>query len=229
MIIPRQAPTMRAPDDEAPASPEDVGVVAKLPEGEEACRANEIAAADAPPPSFLQKLGLITNGRPGRRAPPRVPWQSSRTSGIGAFLGIAAVSLIQRELGVPAVTGAFAASAVLLYDACESPLSQPRNLIGGHALSAVIGVSVYKVLGHTPWLANAVAVSLAIVAMDLTRTLHPPGGATALIACIGPEKITDLGYWYVLYPVILGAATLLAVALVANNLDARRQYPLWWY
>ena len=62
-----------------------------------------------------------------------------------------------------------------------------------------------------------------------SRLAKTPGGATALIACLGPEKIHDLGYRYVLYPVLLGAVTLLAVALVTNNLDPRRRYPLWWY
>ena len=217
---------MRAPDEAglAAAAPDDVAVDGApekgCPAGEDACWVTKLGL----------KLGLGTNGDPDRHRRERVDWRSTRTSAVGSFLGILAVSLIQHAAGVPAVTGAFAASAVLLYDAYDSPLAQPRNLVGGHAISAVIGVTVWKALGaRWPWLANAAAVALAIAAMDVTGTLHPPGGATALIACIGPDRIHDLGYRYVLYPVLLGAATLLVVALVTNNLDPRRRYPLWWY
>ena len=69
------------------------------------------------------------------------------------------------------------------------------------------------------------AVSLSIVAMQITKTLHPPGGATALIAVIGSPKITDLAYWYVLTPVFSGVVILLIFALLFNNLTTNRKYP----
>lgn len=110
-------------------------------------------------------------------------------------------------------------------------LAQPRNLIGGHLISAVIGVACYQILGEQVGLASSLAVSLAIVTMHLTRTLHPPGGATALIAVIGGEKIWELGYFYVISPVLLGAVVILLIGLVVNNLSAnpKRHYPVYWY
>jgi hypothetical protein len=71
--------------------------------------------------------------------------------------------------------------------------------------------------------------STAIAVMHATRTLHPPGGATALIAIIGSPQIHDLGFFYVLVPVTLGALILLAVALVVNNLPKSRRYPEVWF
>ena len=64
--------------------------------------------------------------------------------------------------------------------------------------------------------------------MHLTKTLHPPGGATALIAVIGGPKIHNLGYVYVLIPVAAGAFIMLAVALLINNLAPTRRYPEYW-
>ncbi len=96
--------------------------------------------------------------------------------------------------------GSFGASAVLIYGAVRSPLAQPRNLVGGHVISAVIGVAAWQMLGSAPWLAAAFAVATAIAAMHATKTLHPPGGATALIAVIGSEKIHSLGFLYVFFP-----------------------------
>jgi CBS domain-containing membrane protein len=61
--------------------------------------------------------------------------------------------------------------------------------------------------------------------MQITKTLHPPGGATALIANIGSEKVKALGYIYVFSPVFTGVLILLAVALIFNNIPKNRQYP----
>ncbi len=90
--------------------------------------------------------------------------------------------------------GSFGASAVLVFGAARSPLAQPRNLIGGHVVSAFAGVTAWTLFQQYPWLAAAFAVATAIAAMHLTRTLHPPGGATALVAVIGSDQIHDLGY-----------------------------------
>lgn len=152
-------------------------------------------------------------------------------SAVGAFAGILLLGLLHvffdRNDSILLI-GSFGASAVLAYGAPEAPLSQPRNLVGGHVLSAVVGVATYQLLGATP-VASAVAVSAAIFFMHLTGTLHPPGGATALIAVIGSPAIHNLGYLYVLVPAGIGAVVILAVALIVNNLSRRRSYPRWWW
>lgn len=154
---------------------------------------------------------------------------------MGAFVGIGLIGLLNRYVFGPTDTmllvGSFGASSVLIYGVINSPLAQPRNLIGGHVISAIIGVTVQKLAGGEMWLASALAVSLAIVGMQMTKTLHPPGGATALIATVGSVQLKALGYWYVLMPVLLGVLLLLAVALVFNNVTATRSYPAnrHWY
>lgn len=152
---------------------------------------------------------------------------------IGGFLGISAIALVQSLLDVALtdkifLIGSFGASAVLIYGIPNSPLAQPRNLIGGHVVSALVGVTVYKLTGSFDiyWLPPALSVSLAIVMMQITKTLHPPGGATALIANIGSEKIRALGYIYVISPVLSGVVILFLVALLINNIPRNRSYPL---
>lgn len=158
----------------------------------------------------------------GAAAPPRVKTRYIFWAWLGAFCGIFAVASITYRTGVPMMIGSFGASAVLIYAAIEGPLSQPRNLIGGHVISAVIAVIIYQTLGNTE-VTIALAVSLAIAAMLVTRTLHPPGGATALIGVS-----TKAGWTFVLYPVLGGALVLLMVALVVNNLASDRHYPKNW-
>lgn len=154
-------------------------------------------------------------------------------SWIGSFIGISAVAAINYNMledsDLVMIIGSFGASAVLIYGAIKSPLSQPRNFVGGHIISAIIGVTMYQLLGEHMWLAGAAAVSTAIAAMHATRTLHPPGGATALIAVIGSDKIHLLGYLYVIVPTMLGAVIMLVVALLVNNLSKHRKYPTCWF
>jgi CBS-domain-containing membrane protein len=78
------------------------------------------------------------------------------------------------------------------------------------------------------WLASSLAVATAIAVMHATKTLHPPGGATALIAVIGSTKIHSLGYLYAIIPVGLGAVIMLVVALLVNNIPKSRRYPDFW-
>jgi len=168
-----------------------------------------------------------------RGSPPRVSNEEMLWSWIGAFLGIAAVAWVNQlyfeGLDLSLMIGSYGASAVLVYGAVRSPLAQPRNLIGGHVLSAVIGVLCWKLLNQNMWLAESVAVATSIAVMHATRTLHPPGGATALIAVIGSPEIHKMGYLYVLLPATIGPLILLAVALLVNNVPASRRYPEIWF
>jgi CBS-domain-containing membrane protein len=167
------------------------------------------------------------------QSPPRVGLVEILWSWVGSFLGIAAVGLLHfRVLDQSAlimIIGSFGASAVLVYGAIRSPLAQPRNLIGGHVLSAIVGVAAYQYLGGQPWLASALAVSVSIALMHLTKTLHPPGGATALIAVIGGDSVHNLGYLYAIIPVALGAGVMLTIALIVNNISKGRRYPEFWF
>jgi CBS-domain-containing membrane protein len=169
----------------------------------------------------------------GSQSPPRVSLSEILWSWVGAMVGVAAVAAIHYQWlagsGLILIIGSFGASAVLVYGAVRSPLAQPRNLVGGHVISAAIGVAAYQFLGGEGWPAASTAVATAIAAMHATRTLHPPGGATALIAVIGGEPIHRLGYLYVVFPAATGALILLAVGLLLNNIPRNRKYPEFWF
>ncbi len=178
-------------------------------------------------PEYFRKMRGTTRGSPPRVSNEEIVW-----SWIGAFLGIAGVAWVDRLFftgsDLSLMIGSFGASAVLVYGAVRSPLAQPRNLMGGHIFSAIVGVACWKLFHPYPWLAEAMAVASAIALMHVTRTLHPPGGATALIAVIGSAEIHKLGFFYVLIPATLGPLILLAVALLVNNIPASRRYPEIW-
>ncbi len=166
------------------------------------------------------------------KSPPSVGRSEILWSWIGAFLGIAPMAYLNynffAESDLVFIIGSFGASAVLVYGAIKSPLAQPRNFLGGHIISALIGVASYKIFHNHMWLTASVAVATAIAVMHATKTLHPPGGATSLIAVIGSQKIHNLGYLYVIIPVGLGALIMLVVALLVNNIPKNRRYPEFW-
>ncbi len=167
------------------------------------------------------------------QSPPGVGLSEILWSFIGAFAGIAVVAWLNFNMfkgtDFVFIVGSFGASAVLIYGAVRSPLAQPRNLMGGHVLSALIGVTCFKLFGNHLWLSSALAVSTAIAVMHATKTLHPPGGATALIAVIGGDSVHSMGYFYAVLPVGLGALIMLAVALLINNIPKKRHYPEFWF
>ena len=149
---------------------------------------------------------------------------------IGSFVGLGIIAFLQyktfSDTDMVLLIGSFGASCVLVYGVIQSPLAQPRNLIGGHVVSALVGVTIQKLIPDILWIAAPLAVSLSIVLMQITKTLHPPGGATALIAATASPQIKSLGYFYVISPVLSGALILLVTALIFNNLTTKRSYPV---
>ncbi|GAA3750184.1 HPP family protein [Flavobacterium ginsengisoli] len=148
---------------------------------------------------------------------------------LGSFVGIGILSYLDASQfagsDVLFLIGSFGASSVLIYGIIQSPFSQPRNLVGGHLISAFIGVTINKLVPDIVWISAPLAVSLSIIFMQITKTLHPPGGATALIAVTGSAQIKGLGYMYVISPVLTGVSILLITALIFNNMTSSRTYP----
>ena len=151
-------------------------------------------------------------------------------SALGGFLGIFAILQISVHfVGAAAATlivASMGASAVLLFAVPHGPLSQPWPVIGGHLLSAIIGVSCARLIPQ-PLVSAALAVSLAIGVMHYLRCIHPPGGATALSAVVGGPAVHALGYQFVLTPVLLNALVIFTIAVLFNYPFAWRRYPAY--
>ena len=169
----------------------------------------------------------------GAKSPPGVGLSEMLWALLGSAIGICLCEYLSAQYFEPRdltlVIGSLGASAILVYGAVKSPFSQPRNLIGGHIVSGLVGVACYQLFGGALWLASGLAVSFAMIAMMATKTLHPPGGATALIAVIGGPKIHALGFLYAFVPAGLGALLLVVIALLINNLSPNRRYPEYWF
>lgn len=158
----------------------------------------------------------------------RTSHQEKLISGLGGFIGILFVTSVTRHfLGADDATVVIAsmgASAVLLFAVPHGPLSQPWALGCGHLISAFIGVSCYQLIPDM-YLAAPAAVGVSITTMYYLRCMHPPGGATALSAVISGPSVHELGYQFMVTPVLLNVVIIFSVALAFNFLFPWRRYP----
>lgn len=152
---------------------------------------------------------------------------------ISIFLTLGSLSAIQfyvDKTGNGLIVGSFGASAVLYFASPNVPLAQPKNAIFAQILGAFIGISFRNIVTSPDyfWLSIALSVSLTSVLMMIFRIIHPPAGATALIASSLPVLPAWNGYIFVFMPVLLGDLFMLAMALLFNNLIKSRHYPDRW-
>lgn len=149
-------------------------------------------------------------------------------SGVGGLVAISLILVVStRVLANPAgalIVASMGASAALIFAVPHGPLSQPWPLVGGHLISALIGIGCHRWLGDGIVTAG-LAVGLAISAMHTLRCIHPPGGATALTAALGGPAMDSLGYQFLLTPVALNLAVILAVGILFNLPFDWRRYP----
>lgn len=143
-------------------------------------------------------------------------------SGLGGFFAILALGHLGSLLSISLLIAPFGASCVIAFALPESPLAQPRNIIGGHMLSSIIGVTIFKLLGVSPW-SLALGVGLSISIMLLTKTTHPPAGADPIVT-----MLIGADWNYVFIPITAGAFLLFAVALVYHKLRGVH-YPIKWF
>jgi len=147
---------------------------------------------------------------------------SAIIAGIGATCAIATTAGLSELTGTALLMAPFGASCFLAFAVPESPLAQPRNIVFGHLISMIVGMLVLSVVGEG-WLSVAVAVGLAVVMMQITRTGHPPAGADPLVIfALHPS------FGYLLFPVLTGAILIALVALIFNNLRSDVRYPKYW-
>jgi CBS domain-containing membrane protein len=147
---------------------------------------------------------------------------------LGALVGIALTAALSSLLGIsaetlPAMVAPMGASAVLLFAVPASPLAQPWPIVGGNLISAVVGVTVARFVPDL-WIAAGVAVAAAILVMSVLRCLHPPGGASALLAVLGGHAVQSEGYLFAFAPVGLNSLLLVGAGWLFHRVSGH-SYP----
>lgn len=164
----------------------------------------------------------ISKLKTNEQSPKPLGLHVSGFSGLGGFIAIAAIALLTTYTGHPFLMAPFGATCVLAFGVPNSPLAQPKNIIGGHVLATLVGLICLFLFGNE-WYSLALGVGLAISIMQLTGTTHPPAGADPIVVILGAKTLA-----FIVNPVLVGAIVITAIALLFNNLNTERKYPVYW-
>jgi CBS-domain-containing membrane protein len=155
-------------------------------------------------------------------APPRQKLRVIVVETLVSLVALGIVAALTALTHEPWLIPPLAASTALVIGGAHFPLSQPRNVIGGHIVSAIVGVLVGTIGIGALW-GGALAGALALGVMKLMRMSHSPAAATAMIA-VAPA----IPRWEFVTLISSAAAILVAVGVVGNKIN-RATYPHYWW
>jgi CBS-domain-containing membrane protein len=151
------------------------------------------------------------------------PWIAILAGAAGGAVAIAAMEMLAVRAALRLEFIPFATSIVMVMGSPEAKPAQPRALVGGHLVSAAVGLVMVKLVGPQPW-AAAVAVGLAMIAMHATDSFHPPAGINPLLIVVN-----DRSWNFFVIPVAAGVVILVAFAFLWHNTTRRGSWPeRWW-
>ena len=164
----------------------------------------------------------LTGIKLGNQYQPQFSYKQILFSYIGSFFGISTLAYLSFYTDIPIIAAPFGATAVLVFGVPDSPLAQPRNVVVGNLIGAIVCVILVALFGSEPWVMG-LAVATAIKLMQLTKTVHPPGGAVALVGVM-----SHASWKFILIPVLAGSLIIVLVTFIFNNLVPGRSYPKHW-
>lgn len=171
----------------------------------------------------VDEAGFWLKMRGKGRSPLKVGPRNALIGAIGGFTAIAILALFSEWTANVWIMAPFGATCVLAFGIWDAPLSQPRNIIGGHVISTLVGLLCFHLFGQSIWV-MATAVGLSIGLMMLSKTTHPPAGADPLVVILSGSSWT-----FLLTPVLIGSVLIVVLALLINNMDKKRKYPTFWF
>lgn len=150
-----------------------------------------------------------------------ISYADSFVSLMGGFIAIILIATVALLLEYPYVIGPLGASTVLVFFVYQGAIAQPRNVIGGHFICTLLGLSVYHLFGAS-MLTNGLALAIVLIGMLLTDTFHPPAAASGLVA------LNFTPGWGMLSTITICAVILVVMGMLYNNIFSKRQYPKYW-
>ncbi|PCJ33158.1 MAG: HPP family protein [Gammaproteobacteria bacterium] len=142
---------------------------------------------------------------------------------LGAFLAATVLAYLAFISKQPLILGSFGASIFILFILPDSPFAQPRNVIGGHIVSSLVGLTFLHFVGPD-WWSMALALATALSLMQLLKVPHPPAGSNPFIVFLAAAN-----WEFLLMPTLVGAILLVIVALFYNNIPKDKTYPKYWW
>jgi len=148
------------------------------------------------------------------------PWKLALLAGLGGALTICTLAYVNGQGVLPLLIAPFGASCVLVFGVAASPFSRPYNVIGGHLVTALMGLSAVALFGYGP-LGLAFGMGFAIAGMIVTDSVHPPAGANPIVIALAHP-----GWSFLIVPVLAGTLCIVCAGATYHRFVTRQSYPL---
>lgn len=154
--------------------------------------------------------------------PPVPPISQLAFVWIGGLVAAGMIGYLAQWSGEPLVLGSFGASIFVIFILPDTLFAQPRNVIGGHVVSSLVGLMFFHGVGPE-WWSMALALATSLLAMQVLKVPHPPAGSNPFIVFL-----SGAGWDFLWVPTLVGAVALVLIALFTNNAVRSRTYPRYW-
>ena len=134
-------------------------------------------------------------------------------------IGVLTVLTYKTSYGIFLIAS-FGSTMVLLYGYPESPFAQPKNIILGHFLTALIGIIFLNFVPLPIFFNIPLAVGFGVMFMILFKVTHPPAGGNPIIVIIG-----SVSFDYLLTPVLIGSIIVVMFGVIINKFLFKKEYP----
>ena len=148
--------------------------------------------------------------------------------GIGTGFTIGILAYITYESILSGTTyglwfmASFGSTVINVFGFPKNRNSQPKNVLFGHLLSALVGI-IFITFFEASFITLGLAVGVATMLMLALKITHPPAGGTVIMVMIG-----DVSFRFLIFPVMVGAITIIIGGIIYNRLLLKRKYPLTW-
>ena len=153
--------------------------------------------------------------------------------GAGVTIGILAYITFQSVLAGSVyglwLAASFGSSVVVVFGYPENEFAQPKNVLLGHLLCALIGilfVTLFKISQDRTifFLAIGLAVGLSVMLMMALKITHPPAGGNTNVVMLAQDS-----FQFLIFPIMVGAVTIIIGGIIYNRFILKKKYPLKWF
>jgi CBS-domain-containing membrane protein len=126
------------------------------------------------------------------------------------------------------LAASFGSSVVVVFGYPDNEFAQPKNVLLGHLLCALVGiifVILFKITQDRTifFLTIGLAVGLSVMLMMALKITHPPAGGNAIVV-----MLTQDSFQFLIFPIMAGAITIIVGGVVYNRFILKKNYPLKW-
>jgi len=155
--------------------------------------------------------------------------------GIGAGVSIAILAYITFQSILSGtnyglwLAASFGSSVVVVFGYPDNEFSQPKNVLFGHLLCALMGiifVTLFKITQDRTifFLTIGLAVGLSVMLMMALKITHPPAGGNTIVV-----MLTQDSFQFLIFPIMVGAITIIIGGIIYNRFILKKNYPLKWF